>query len=79
MDLSDSTISSPMPSPSPSLSESENRFFHSDRQLVLQPRIDSAFKQIKSFGGNIYISNQIFRYFFSKMKGLSFEMGPLGF
>lgn len=56
MDFSDSTISSPIPSPS----ESESRFYHSNRQFMFQPRIDNTFKQIKSFGGNIYVYvNQI--------------------
>ncbi|XP_025996388.2 uncharacterized protein LOC113005270 [Solenopsis invicta] len=36
-------------SPTLSLSESEKRFCYSERQPVLQPRIDSTFKQIKSF------------------------------
>lgn len=51
---SDLTSLATTSSPAPSLSESESRFCYSDK-IVLQPRIDSAFKHIKSFEGNIYI------------------------
>ncbi|XP_029679978.1 uncharacterized protein LOC115245690 isoform X2 [Formica exsecta] len=53
MDLSESNLT-PASSPAPSLSESDSRFYYTDRQYVFQPRIDNAFKQIKSFEGNIY-------------------------
>jgi len=55
MDLSESDLATPISSPVPSLSESESRFSYSDKLSVHQPRIDTAFKQIKSFEGNIYI------------------------
>ncbi|XP_071567441.1 E3 SUMO-protein ligase ZBED1-like isoform X2 [Temnothorax nylanderi] len=51
IDLSESNLATPTSScssPVPSLSESESRFSYSDRRI--QPRIDSTFKQIKSFG-----------------------------
>ncbi|EZA61390.1 hypothetical protein X777_12297 [Ooceraea biroi] len=54
MDLSESNLTTPTSSPVPSLSESESRFGYLDKPFVFQPRIDSSFKQIKSFGGNIY-------------------------
>jgi len=55
MDLSDneSNLTS-VSSPAPSLSESEKKFCYSERQPVLQPKIDSAFKKINSFEGNIH-------------------------
>lgn len=55
MDLSESDLATPISSPVPSLSESESRLSYSDKLSVHQPRIDSAFKQIKSFEDNIYI------------------------
>lgn len=59
MDLSDNEYNlTPVSSPVLNLSESEKRVFcYSERQPVLQPRIDSTFKQIKSFEGNIYMYN----------------------
>ncbi|RLU19267.1 hypothetical protein DMN91_007824, partial [Ooceraea biroi] len=50
MDLSESNLTTPTSSPVPSLSESESRFGYLDKPFVFQPRIDSSFKQIKSFG-----------------------------
>lgn len=62
IDISDYDLASPSSSthassPVPSISESESKFgnSYSDRQYVFQPRIDSTFKQMKSFEGNIYI------------------------
>lgn len=51
IDLSESNLTIRDASPTPSISSSES---YPDRS-AFQPRIDSAFKQITSFQGNIYI------------------------